>query len=86
VSSDQWSEVDSLLNERDAILNLFAASSPTIDEKSLAELKACDRHLLEFLMGTKAQASADMRNLQEVTVARRVYRPSGNAPSFDRAG
>jgi hypothetical protein len=87
VSSDSWTEVDSLLNERDEILALFAKGKPAIDEKSLGELKACDRHLLEFLTGSRAQAATEIRNLQGGNQARRAYRRSaGTAPAFERAG
>jgi hypothetical protein len=86
VFMDRWDEVDSLINERDGLLDLFSAKKVKLTPSAQTQLRACDQRLLQFLMGARSQTALDMRGSLESQQMRRAYRPAARPAAFDRAG
>jgi hypothetical protein len=86
VFMDRWEEVDSLINERDTILDQFSQKAATLTAAAQSQLRACDQRLLQFLMGARTQTALDMRGSKDGQQMRRTYRAPARASAFDRAG
>lgn len=86
VFMDRWDEVDSLINERDILLDLFSQKQVLLTPAAQTQLRACDQRLLQFLMGARAQSAVEMRGAVEGQQMRRTYRAPARQASFDQAG
>ncbi len=83
---DHWSEVDSLILERDQILSDFSSGQMTLSEASKQQMKACDHRLLQFLIGAKSETANELRRVRDNSNARRAYQPGSEPNRFSEAG
>ncbi|HJP83430.1 MAG TPA: hypothetical protein VJ835_07985 [Fimbriimonadaceae bacterium] len=81
---DRWSEVSTLLDERDSILTQLQAN-PGLRYPQLEQAQACDKRLLGFMMGIKLQLGREMRQVHTAPEFRRAYKASGNQSQLDQA-
>ena len=80
---DRWSEVSTLLDERDSILAQLQANPGKTSQ--LDQAQACDKRLLGFMMGIKLQLGREMRQVHAAPEFRRAYKASGNQSQLDQA-
>lgn len=86
VFMDRWDEVDSLIGERDTLIDQFSQKKIQLTVAAQNQLRACDQRLLQFLMGARAKTALDMRGTLDSQQMRRAYRAPARASAFDRAG
>lgn len=87
VVMDHWNEVETLIAERDTLLDSFSSGSTELSVQAKQQMKACDHRLLQFLMNSKSQTANEVRQVRSGSNARRAYQtPSGQASALDRAG
>lgn len=84
---DHWNEVETLISERDTLLDLFSNGNPALSSQAKQQMKACDHRLLQFLMNAKSQTATEFRQLREGANARKAYHAvPTNYAALDRAG
>ncbi len=84
---DNWTEVETLIDERDGLLSGFANGQMILNPLAKQQMKACDHRLLQFLMHAKSQTAAEFRQIRESAFARRAYQQvGGGTAALDKAG
>lgn len=84
---DHWNEVETLIAERDTLLDSFSSGATQLSIQAKQQMKACDHRLLQFLMNSKSQTAIEYRQVRSGTNARRTYQsPVAQTSGLDRAG
>lgn len=82
---DNWTEVETLIDERDGLLSGFADGKMTLTPIAKQQMKACDHRLLQFLMHAKSQTGGEIRKLHYEGNARQTYSLTSADSSLDCA-
>lgn len=82
---DNWVEVETLIDERDALLSGFANGDMALSPMAKQQMKACDHRLLQFLMHAKSHTATEIRKHQSQGSARNTYSLASRASGLDCA-
>lgn len=84
---DHWNEVETLIAERDTLLDSFSSGVTALSVQAKQQMKACDHRLLQFLMNSKSQTASEVRQVRGGSNARRAYQTAPRSEAaLDRAG
>ncbi len=83
---DDWSDVGTMLEERDRILDQLQSERPSMNQAEVSMLAESDHRMLRSLIGMKTQTVLALKDLFASGALRKAYRPVGPASSVDQSG